>query len=324
MLEAVGAYVAAALTLFLIVNVIGRHSITRGYRSLDLLQHTDEAPALNGAIRVVTPTAFVVVMAALAYEIGFSHLVSKIYWIAILYVVFRWGFNLGWDRRMLLNWPKELVLAVLIIGVNIGVTNQMLANRSSLLPERGELINEMWILLGLYLFYTLNQIRIGEDRTIQRKHRYIAYSAHRFLTRFGGLIAERTQNEKVKALILGIMVFENFNRPKPARILERFAGHIGRPGTFGLMQISSQRPLNDRDSVAAGVDRVVAAWERERGKLYEYNPDLHVAEAMLKDYNADDDYISAVIELAHIIEFRFYRGTRDTLSLYPEGAAALG
>jgi len=307
-------YTALALSLFLIVNWIGRHSISRGYRSMELLPRPDEAPALNTAIRVLTPTVFIILAATALYEIGWGDLVAKIYVVAIIYVAFRWAFNIAWDRLLLLNWPKEIILGLIIVVINWGVTLRLLKNRTSLLPDPTNVISELWVLMGLYLFYVLNQIRIGEDRSIQRKHKHIASKARQYLDEYGDLIAANTNNDKLKALILAVMIYENFNRPRVARVIENVVGKIGMADSFGLMQVTSPHPLTDRESVELGVKKLVTAWEREKFVFHRYSAEYYTAQEVIKDYNADDDYISEVLRIAEILEKRLYRGTQDLLS----------
>jgi len=308
-------YIALALCLFLIVNWIGRHSISRGYRSMELLPRSDEAPALNTAVRVLTPTVFIILAATALYEVGLGFLVNKIYFVAVIYVVFRWTFNIAWDRFILLNWSKEIILGVIIVLTNWGVTMHLLKDRTSLLPDPANVISELWVLMGLYLFYALNQIRLGEDQNIQRKHKHLISKASQYLIKYDDLISTQTSNEKLKTLILAVMVYENFNRPRVARVLENFCGKIGLARSFGLMQVTSAHPLTDRQSVDLGVKKLVTRWEREKVVYHEYSAEYKTAYEVIKDYNADDDYISEVLDIATVLENRLYKGTQDMLSV---------
>lgn len=310
----ISVYTALTLSLFLIVNWIGRHSISRGYRSMELLPRTDEAPALNTAIRVLTPTVFIIIAATALYEIGWGILVSKIYVVAIMYVIFRWAFNIVLDRRLLLNWPKEIILGIIIVFINWGVALLLLKDRTSLLPDRANVMSELWVLMGLYLFYALNQIRIGEDRSIQRKHKHLVSKARKYVEEYDDLVSTHTDNDKLKSLILSVMIYENFNRPRVARVLENLVGKFGISSSFGLMQVTSAHPLTDRESVDLGVKKLVTAWEREKLVHHSYSADYCTAREVIKDYNADDDYISEVQNIAEVIDKHLYKGTQSKLS----------
>lgn len=307
-------YTAMALSLFLIVNWIGRGSVASGYNSMELLPTSDEAPALNVSIRVATPIVFTIIVATLLYEIGWGTFVAKIYIVAIIYVAFRWIFNIAWDRSLLVNWPKEIVLGVVIIVLNWIITQHLLKNRTSLLPESSNFISELWVLICLYLYKILNRIRIGEGQGTQRKYKHIYSKANRFFKIYGELITAHTNNDKLKAVILAVMIYENFNRPRIARALENVMGKLGKAKTFGLMQVTSSQPLNDWESVELGIKKIVTAWEREKFVFHSYSAEHNTAVGIIRDYNADDDYVSEVIEIADIVESRLYKGTNDKLS----------
>ncbi|MCE1226871.1 MAG: hypothetical protein LWW87_10355 [Geobacteraceae bacterium] len=307
-------YTALALSLFLIVNWIGRGSVAIGYNSMELLPTSDDAPALNVSIRVATPIVFTIIAATLLYEIGWGIFVAKIYIVAIIYVVFRWIFNIAYGRRLLVNWPKEIVLGFVIIALNWIVTQHVLKNRTSLLPDHSNFISELWVLICLYLYNIINRIHIGEGQGIQRKYKHILSKANRFLKIYGGLISANTNNDKLKAIILAVMIYEDFNRPRIARGLENVIGKLGMAKTFGLMQVNSSQPISDWESVELGIKKIIAAWEREKLVIHSYNAEYNTSVGIISDYNADNDYISEVTEIADIVESRLYRGTKDKLS----------
>jgi len=314
MILALLLYTALALSLFLIVNWIGRGSVAIGYNSMELLPTSDEAPALNVSIRVATPVVFTIIAATLLYEISWGIFVAKIYIVAIIYVVFRWIFNIAYGRRLLVNWPKEIVLGVVIIALNWIVTQHILKNRTSLLPDHSNFISELWVLICLYLYNIINRIRIGEGQSTQRKYKHIYYKANRFLKIYGELISAHTSNDKLKTVILAVMIYEDFNRPRIARALENVAGKLGMAKTFGLMQVTSSQPLSDWESVELGIKKIITAWDREKFVFHSYSAEHNTAVGIIRDYNADDDYISEVIEIAEIIENRLFRGTTEKLS----------
>lgn len=314
MILALLLYLALALSLFLIVNWIGRGSTAIGYNSMNLLPTPDEAPALNVSIRVATPIVFTIIAATLLYEIGWGIFVAKIYTVAIIYVVFRWIFNIAYGRRLLVNWPKEIILGIIIIYLNWIVTQHILKNRTSLLPDHSNFISELWVLICLYLYNIINRIHIGEGQGIQRKYKHILSKANRFLEIYGELISAHTCNDKLKAIILAVMIYEDFNRPHIARVLENVIGKLGMAKTFGLMQVTSSQPLSDWESVELGIKKIIASWEREKFIVHSYSAEYNTAVGIIRDYNVDNDYISEVIEIADIIENRLFKGAMDKLS----------
>ena len=60
-----------------------------------------------------------------------------------------------------------------------------------------------------------------------------------------------------KAVVYSIMVDEDFNRPKIARFMERMLFHYSRkPHTYGIMQVTSSKPLTDEESVIKACEKI--------------------------------------------------------------------
>jgi len=98
-------------------------------------------------------------------------------------------------------------------------------------------------------------------------------------------------------LVQAVMVVENANRPRWFRWLERQKGRIAASGTYGIMQVSSPRPLSDEESIAVAVrDRfagIVLAtdgygmpeWSAVHAFALAYNPDSAFADAVAQTYS---------------------------------------
>jgi hypothetical protein len=222
-----------------------------------------------------------------------------IYWVAVYYVLFRWLFNLAWGRASLLNWPKELVFSVAIVGGSWWLYDAVIQVRGNLLPDPSSLATEVWLVMAVYLFYMANQLGGADEGSRQRKHRYVLSRARRLRTRYEAelLTGIPGENHRIEALILAVMVYESFNRPFAARLLEYGAFTVGRAKTLGLMQVSTARMIGDRTSVRLGIERVVRSWEAHK-HLWD---DDDIAWAIARDYNPDNDYAREVVNLADAI-----------------------
>lgn len=62
---------------------------------------------------------------------------------------------------------------------------------------------------------------------------------------------ESRRAEIDSCLLLSLAILEDINRPFWIRILENFLFRIGfyKPKTFGLMQVSSEKPIDDEESI---------------------------------------------------------------------------
>jgi len=106
------------------------------------------------------------------------------------------------------------------------------------------------------------------------------------------MIASLPGPRELRAIAYAIMIHEDFNRPPIVRGVERLLGpklvH-----TFGLMQVSSSRPLDDRESVRLGLQRLEESFAGLPDKVR--NENWHYwSQRVLAEFNRDDQYISQV------------------------------
>lgn len=91
--------------------------------------------------------------------------------------------------------------------------------------------------------------------------------------------------------ILAIALTENAQRPSWVRALERT--FVRRNGTYGLMQIKSQRPLNDEQSVELFLAGVAREHEERPFDVSDRNwPGI-----FFRKHNDDDDFVATCIQM---------------------------
>jgi hypothetical protein len=167
------------------------------------------------------------------------------------------------------------------------------------------------------LFQVTNNIRLAEDGTFKRKQKYLKSRLHYFKTLYGKTIKEATQNEALEAVVFSILIYEDFNRPKVARIVENIKQRLtNKPHTLGVMQVKSDRIISDLESVKLGTKKVINAYQKyldklsnENGEFYEYSAYYEI----ISNYNGSSSYQSEVADLISIIKENFYKDTSDTL-----------
>src|SRR5688572_25518961 len=103
------------IILFFIVNWIGKHSYSVGYISISVFVQTEEAPAFNYLIRVLTPIVYIIVAAAILYSLNLDRYVINFYLVNVYYLIFRLIFNLITGRGLLLNWSRQFLYWLSII-----------------------------------------------------------------------------------------------------------------------------------------------------------------------------------------------------------------
>lgn len=319
----VAFHILVAISLFFTINWVGRHSKLFGYLSLGVVPKADEAPAFNAIFRVISPVVGIVLVAAALYALNAPHLVEGIWLVAAYYVSSRLLFNVAMGRGRLINWPFQLILDVAIVAVSYGVYRGVITNRANLLPDPSTMANELWILIVLFLYKVTNGVSLPTAGTERRKLKYLQRRYSYLRQRYGDIVSGVEPHE-LRALIYSIMIYETFNRPWLARQLESSVLFpLGLSKTLGPMQVTTEKRLSDRESVAAGVSKLERDFETEYAQAYEqvalirqmtpeYIPSIHgehstkARQAAIRptaaSYNRDDDYVQQVMDIFHELE----------------------
>jgi hypothetical protein len=309
--------------LFFLINWIGKHSYSIGYMEISIFVKTEEAPALNFLIRVLTPVVYIIIVSTILYYFGLDKYVWNIFLVNIYYIIFRLLFNLLTNRGLLLNWYRQFLYWGAIAAISYFTYDKIIRVKTNILPDFTTVANELWIIILIFIFQVTNNIRLSQDGTVKRKNNYLKSRHTYFKNMYGKKIKEITQNEVLEAITYAILIYEDFNRPKLARIIENLKFRLTKkPHTLGVMQVSSTKLLTDFESVILGTTKIVDAYKSYLQKPNEENYDYYEWSAMsqiISDYNTGTSYSYEVTELAQTIKEEFYKGTNDTLDRKKNG-----
>ncbi len=238
------AQFALGIVLFFTVNAIGKQSYSIGYVSISMFDKVDEAPALNLLIRILTPTVFLIIIAAILYSFQLDRFVQNFYLVSLYYISFRLFFNIATGRFLLLNWVRQSLYWISIMGVSYLAFNFLISQKENLLPDFTTLANEMWIIIILFLYKISNNLRLDNNNQ-KRQDLYIYKKLSVFNQKYGRLIDQKLKNDQLKGLIYSILLVENFNRPRIIRWMEYLKFFLTqKPHTLGVMQYSVSSPKN--------------------------------------------------------------------------------
>lgn len=110
------------------------------------------------------------------------------------------------------------------------------------------------------------------------------------LISYARTLAVETQADP--ALVEAILLVENVQRPRWLRRLERLVGRVLPIETYGVMQVRSDRPISDRESVE------IAVRERLAGKAVE--PHRRYSDRLtrlIRSYNGNPKFVTLVEEI---------------------------
>lgn len=305
-------HIALALALFLVTNWTGRGLYSRGYRPMSIVYRHDRAPALNAGVRILVPLIFLVLSSAALYAVHLDEWVTSIWLVAVYSVLFRLIFVAGWGRLRLLSWRRELAYAVAIIGGAYWLYTTVIRHKANLLPKADELSTEVWLITIAFLFYMISELGASDGQSEARKKRYVLQRARKLRKNFAAELHTGIPgvNRRLESLILAVMVFESFNRPYLARVVENAAFRFGRAKTLGLMQVTTSEPIDDHASVRKGIEVIVRVWEQNRDELREWD----LQRAILMEYNPSFEYNHEVSDIASTVFDGLFPRSEDSLS----------
>jgi hypothetical protein len=316
-MEILLVHIILGIGLFFLINWIGKHSYSIGYMEISIFVKTEEAPALNFLIRVLTPIVYIIIVSTSLYYFGLDKFVWNIYLVNIYYILFRLIFNLATNRGLLLNWYRQFLYWTAIIVISYFTYEKLIKVKANILPDFTTVANELWIIILIFIFQVANNLRFSQEATQKRKDNYLKSRYHYFKRFYGQLIKDMTNNEVLESIVYAIIIYEDFNRPKIARQVENLKFRLTKkPHTLGVMQVRSDKLISDLESVKLGTEKIVNAY-----KKYLENPtensgdyfDWNAKDFIISDYNVGTSYNGEVSELADIIKTTFYKDTNDTL-----------
>lgn len=309
------------MAAFFSINWLGRHAMSAGYYQISFIAESDDAPAFNSVFRILAPLAFSVISASLLYAARFDYLVVDFYRVTVFYFAFRWGFNLALGRRRLLLWPRQIFIAATSVGLAYLLYDRILQFRGNVLPDPANLANELWVVILLFLYATFNKVTWPFGATAaQRRTDYIRTQFRTFDTAYGAIIRRIAPNQFAEAVGFSILIYESFNRPTVYQWVERLMHKVGLSKSLGPMQVQSEKPLTNAESVELGMRKVVvdiAPAEAIVRKSYGYlmadpaeplpkNLYGSLALAVAREYNVRSDYPLEVVGIFEELVQSFY------------------
>lgn len=310
-------HIFLGIGLFFLINWIGKHSYSIGYMEISIFVKTEEAPAINFLIRILTPVVYIVFVSTTLYYFELDKFVWNIYLVNIYYILFRLFFNLATNRGLLLNWYRQFLYWIAIVVISYFTYEKLIKIKANILPDFTTVANELWLIILIFIFQIANNLRFSQDATEKRKENYLKNRYHYFKRLYGELIKDLTNNEVLECIVYAIIIYEDFNRPKIIRQIENLKLSMTRkPLTLGIMQVKSDKKISDFESVKLGTEKIIYAY-----KEYLENPedvgeeyfDYYAKLFIISDYNLGSSYYKEVNKLSEIIQKTFYKNTKDKL-----------
>ncbi|WP_226877057.1 hypothetical protein [Microbulbifer hainanensis] len=303
------AHFFLAVLLFFALNWIGNHSIHAGYIRMSVLAKADEAPAFNFLYRAFSPVAYITVVSAISYMLQQDWIVTDIYFVVVYYFVFRLVFNLATGRGKLLNWVTQVAYVLVSIPMSYYVYDTLIVHKEFLFPTAKELGSAVWLAIVAYTYHTFNSVKLSDERTKARKANYLQDRYVTYENLYGEIIEGIAETKRQEALIYAVLIVEAFNRPKLYRLIENLLFYFGFAKTLGIMQVTTERYINDEESVRLGATKIVEDHLQAKLKVEARRypgGSWAIRREVLELYNPDGEYIREVDGLYDEIVSQFY------------------
>ena len=301
-------HILLAILLFFIVNWLGAHSSPMGYMQLSLGMQDDTSPAFNYLFKVLAPVVFMVLIAALFQLLGLQSLNKSIYRVVIFYWVFRLLYVVARGHASLLNWSVQFFYWISSVGLAIW-SYTLIDRLGTILPSPQSLIEQLWLLIILFIYSIINKLEISRGATERRKASYIDRQYKNLSSRFSEQVNSYFKRDFLRALTFSIMVYENYNRSGLIRYLERILfKRSKRKHTYGVMQVMSDSVLSDEESVELGMRKIRDDCRVQFNKLKESSlTDYWLVNKVSQEYNGGDiHYSSEVWDVYSYLKEKYY------------------
>ena len=296
------AHAGLAVVLFFLVNWIGKHAEEFGYATSTLFEEVTEDAALNLFLKVLAPAVFILVLSAVAVAVGRPEWRVDIYWVAVYYYVGRTFFLVVWGRSRLVRWTRFIALGVIGIGAAGLVYEHLILPNRSLLPDVDQIGNELWLAIGAFLYAVANRIPMKSGPNDRQTNSFIKSRYEHAVGNYGSQIDTQVGNDlTLKLIVYSVLIYEDYARPAPARMLERLFWNKNR--TTGIMQVRGERAFSDAESVSEGTSILAQAWSANAGERWHYDR----MSSTIHAYNRDENYSSRVFDVMRVLALRVDR-----------------
>lgn len=211
-------------------------------------------------------------------------------------------------RKEMYSIRYEWSMAIVGICVAWVLNNGFFTSVENVFISVEELREELWIAIMVVLYQFLKQLlnkRVTQDSVLKKGQisRYIINKFNKFYVHYNHLMDINAKNSDMYIFLYALMIFEDYNRGPIHRFFERIKVRLGYSATVGIMQIKSDKPLSDEESIIEcikwlegriGEDKTHIDTMQVRDTAWEYNNDDAYAKSVAYIYERLCEYLDEV------------------------------
>jgi hypothetical protein len=307
---------------FFTINLIARISASSiAYQMVSLTALDDEVEYASSIFfRIIAPVIYLVIVSALAVKFQLEAILSNI-WLVVPYLfLVRFTFNeFLTERSYLIRRNIFTIQVVASTALALVAYGQIIRPRISLFPNLQTLGNEVWLVIGFFLYKAVSDIPVSDDAEARRLN-FIIRRHYQLKRKFSHLVEDLNLPDEVKRLVFAIMIVETYNRPRFARWIESCVVFF-KPTTQGVMQVESKTWISNSDSIKIAAKKLSNLYRKillkgnstlglykettpEEAQTLHYENRLEqlVIERTAWHYNNDKNYSELVWEIYSLIK----------------------
>lgn len=290
--------VALAMLVPWISRSLGRIMVTYrdDYQPIAPLFVVGGSMGFNAVFRIFFAPISIVVASVLLFAFGMGSLVEGIWLASVGALLVEVGLLVGICRWSLVPKSQFLLFHLLSIACAYLIYQSHISKGlEALVPSPEEIVTEIWILVALFLYGVVAHVKPRVPAAEARKRRYVMKRARLFRARFNHELSR--YDHRVTSVLLALMIYEDYNRPRLIRLLERLSG----ARTTGILQFNNK--AGDSESIQMLGNRLESSgsssWGSSGGVWY---CDERVASVIREHNPADCSYISRIVEIIQLLD----------------------
>ena len=212
------------------------------YQPIANLFSSDNSTGFNVIYRILFTPVVIVVASVVAYALNFGFLTKDIWLVAVYVLVLQILLVTIIGRWRLVDKKKFFLLHIISILLAYYIYAEAISKGIQfLLPDLQSVRTELWIIIVLFVYGIFRKIPEKRSAAEDRKNKYLRAKSEQFRKKYKFALDE--YEEGMADVLIAIMIYENFNRPLVARIIEGIVSSK----TRYVMQVHGAK--SDADSI---------------------------------------------------------------------------
>ena len=252
----------------------------------------EASTGFNAIYQILFAPICTVFAAIVFYLLRWNQMVAGVWTVPVWYFIWQTSLIIGISRWRLLDKPKYFIFHAISVALTYYVYSTLIRHGLTLLlPDEANLRTEVWLIVALFLYGVFREIKGNQAKYRHRQAAWAQAHARTFSKKYYPVLS----NYPIlfQEVLLALMIYEDFNRPKVTRLIER----IINARTQTIMQVRGAHTDEEgiRFTAASMESSFPALLVGIAGKEYDFYQPLS---AMISVHNADDpEYSSRVIQI---------------------------